>query len=54
MKKNMTFFNIKTVYWTCMSKVVSDTTLIMLERTKYLVVSLYGKLSAEVQTVNYS
>ena len=58
------FFNIKRCSWIYSRKILSDTTLIMLERTMYLAIILLlvqyrfqnhwsdGKHNAKVQTVN--
>ena len=64
MKKNYKFFNIKRGSWIHIRKILSDTTLIMLERTTYLAIILLlgkyrfqnhwfdGKHNAKVQTVS--
>ena len=63
MKKNYNFFDIKRGIWILIRKILSDTTLIMLERTIYLaIISLLvqykyqshwpdGKRNAKVRTV---
>ena len=40
MKKNYTFFDIKKAYQIQIRKILSDTALIMLERTMYLAITL--------------
>ena len=64
MKKNYTSFRYQECFWIQMCKLLSDTTLIMLERTMHLVIILSlvkcrfqnhwsdGKHNAKVQTVN--
>ena len=64
MKKNYKFFDIKRGSWIHIRKILSDTTLIMLERTMYLAIILLlvryrcqshwsdGKHNAKVPTVN--
>ena len=64
MKKNFKFFEIKMGSWIHIRKILSDTTLIMLERTMYLAIILLlvqyrfqnhwsdGKHNAKVWTVN--
>ena len=64
MKKNYTFFNIKGGSWIHLHKTLLDKTLIMLERTMYLAITLLlvqyrfqnhwsdGKHYAKVQTEN--
>ena len=64
MKKNYNFFDIKRGSWIQIRKILSDTTLIMLERTMYLAIILLlvkyrfqnhwsdGKYNVKVQRVN--
>ena len=64
MKKNDKSFDIKRGSWIYIHKILSDTTLIMLERTMYLAIILLlvkyrfqnhwsdGKHNAKVRTVN--
>ena len=64
MEKNNNLFDIKRGSWIQVGKTLSDTTLIMLERTMYLAIILLlvkyrfqnhwsdGKHNAKVQTVN--
>ena len=64
MKKNYTSFRCQEGSWIQIRKILSDTTLIMLERTMYLAIILLlvkyrfqnhwsdGKHNAKVQTVN--
>ena len=64
MKKNDEFIDINRGSWIHIRKILSDTTLIMLERTMYLAIILLlvkyrfqnhwsdGKHNAKVQTVN--
>ena len=64
MKKNYNFFDIKRGSWIQIRKILSDTTLIMLERTMYLAIILLlvkyrfqnhwsdGRHKAKVWTVN--
>ena len=64
MKENYIFFDIKRGSWIHIRKILSDTTLIMLERTMYLAIILLlvqhrfqnhwsgGKHNAEVRTAN--
>ena len=66
MKKNYNFFDIKRVSWIQIRKILSDATLIMLERTMYLaMISLFvkcrfqihwydGKDNAKIRTVKLS
>ena len=64
MKKNYTSFRCQEGSWIQIRKILSDTTLIMLERTMYLAIILLlvkyrfhvhwsgGKHNAKIQTVN--
>ena len=64
MKKNYTSFRCQEGSWIQIRKILSDTTLIMLERTMYLAIILLlvkyklhdhwsnGKHNAKVQTIN--
>ena len=64
MKKNYKFFDMKSGSWIQIRKTLSDATLIMLERTMYLAITLLlvkyrfqshwsdGKHNAKVWTVN--